>query len=315
MRCLEIEDFACTKASIPLVHGAGVLSFPKFDFKTMFLSLLDDAHIRDHLLINWEDPSKPPPFNPKELDEIHSGSWHALTSADLCKRLNDVLCGIIVFIDRTHVAEKEKLTLCPVMMTLSIIPRYLRNQPFAWHPLGFVPKLPAQSSLGQNSTNNHQILEELFSGLEQVQKEGGITCSIPNTSGKSIELCFKVPLCLSVGDVQGNDILCSRYASHTINTLNRECNVSLEDADNGDIVCNYTHASDIQALHENDDHKTLAKMGYHKYPNAFDKIRFWSWQSLWDKWSNKVRESPYNSKGVVPLFPYWVFGWSHRWDY
>ena len=127
-----------------MVCGAGVLSFPKFDFKTMFLSLLDDTRIRDHLLINWEDPSKPTPFNPTELDEIHSGSWHALTSANLCKQLNDVLCGIIVFIYRTHVAEKEKLTLCPVMMTLFIIPQYLCYQAFAWHPLGFEPKLPAQ---------------------------------------------------------------------------------------------------------------------------------------------------------------------------
>jgi len=270
-RRLEIKDFACMEASVTML-GGGVLSFPKFDFKTMFISLLDNACLWDHLLINWEDPSKPPPFNPMELDEIHSGSWHALTSSDVCKCLNDVLCGIIVFIDRTHVAEKEKLTLCPLMFTLSIIPRYLRNQPFAWRPLGFIPKLPTQSFPGQNYANTHHVFESLLSGLANLQSEGGICCSIPNELGLSIHLWFKVPLCLSIGDVEGQDVQVGRYANHNTKLLNQECNVTIENADNGDIVCKYTFAKDIQALCEKKDLAALSKIGYHTYSNAFDKL-------------------------------------------
>jgi hypothetical protein len=49
------------------------------------------------------------------------------------------------------VADKDKLSLEPVLFSLSIIPRALWNHPFAWRPLGFIPKLPSSTSLGFNA--------------------------------------------------------------------------------------------------------------------------------------------------------------------
>jgi hypothetical protein len=160
------------------------------------------------------------------------------------------------------------------MFTLSIIPRHLRNQPFAWCPLGFIPKLPAQTFQGQNNANTHRVLDSLLSGLVESQREGGVTCSIRNPSGEAIPLCFKVPLCLSIGDVEGQDLQVGRYASHQTTVLNRECDVTMENADNGDVICNYTVAKDIQALRENNDRAALSAIGYHVSTNAYDKVDF-----------------------------------------
>ena len=118
---LNVEDYA-HKTSTVNAPGGGTVSFPVFQFESMFLSLMDDPRIKDHLLLNWDDPSSPPTFVSGSLDEIHSGMWHQRTSAKLLRtNSNEVLCGIILAVDRTHVADKDKLSLEPVLFSLSIV--------------------------------------------------------------------------------------------------------------------------------------------------------------------------------------------------
>jgi hypothetical protein len=81
----------------------------------MFLSLIDDPRIKDHLHGNWDAPSSPPSFDSGILDEIHSGVWHQSTMEKfITNDTNEILCCIILAIDRTHVANKDKLLLEPV---------------------------------------------------------------------------------------------------------------------------------------------------------------------------------------------------------
>jgi hypothetical protein len=270
---LELDHLSYTVTTIEKA-GGGTLSFPTFNFEAMFVSLLDDTRIQQHLLINWDDPSKPPPFNKKELDEIHSGSWHRKTSSKLLTTINDILCGIIFFIDRTHVADKEKLTLCPILFSLSIIPRWLRNQSFAWRPIGFVPKLPKQRVKGQNSETTHRVLGSILSGLVTAQLKGGIRCSVRDKFNIPRAVCFKVPICFIIGDVEGHDLLCGRYSSHQTKRLGRECDCLMEDSDNGFIECNYTAANYIKELRDSNNFTLLHELGYHRIPNAFDKLDF-----------------------------------------
>jgi hypothetical protein len=171
---LNVEDYNHKTRTIN-APGGGMVSFPVFQFESMFLSLMDDPRIKDHLLLNWDDLSSPPTFVSGSLDEIHSGMWHQLTSAKLLRtNSNEVLCGIILAVDRTHVADKDKLSLEPVLFSLSIIPHALRNHPFAWRPLGFIPKLPSSKSLGFNAITYHQVLGSILSGLVTSQRNGGI---------------------------------------------------------------------------------------------------------------------------------------------
>jgi hypothetical protein len=273
-KCLELNHLSHNVSTITKA-GGGTSSFPTFNFESMFISLLDDTRIKPHLLINWNNPSKPPPFNKNKLDEIHTGRWHSRTSRNLLTTRNDILCGILLFIDRTHVADKEKLTLCPVLFSLSIIPCWLRNHSFAWRPIGFVPKLPKQRVKGQNSETNHQILDSILSGVVTAQVKGGIKCLMSgNNFHDPKELCFKVPICFVIGDVEGHDLLCGRYSSHQTKRLGRECDCPMDDADNGFIDCNYTKAKHIKELRESNNLAQLQEIGYHSIHNAFDKLDF-----------------------------------------
>jgi hypothetical protein len=239
---LNIEDYV-HKTSTVEATGGGTVSFPVFDFRSMFVSLIDDPRMKDHLLVNWEEPSSPPPFDGGSLDEIHSGMWHQRTSEKLIKNnSNEILCGIILFIDRTHVADKDKLSLEPVLFSLSIIPRALRNHPFAWRPLGFIPKFSASKSLGSNAQTYHRVLGTILSGLVRAQNNGGIKCCVLadqlDADGAETDFCFKVPLAFVIGDVEGHDVLCARYHTHNTKMLSRECNCSMEDADNHQVEPN-----------------------------------------------------------------------------
>jgi hypothetical protein len=145
----------------------------------MFLSILDDRRIRDNLLIVWADPSARPPYDPEYYDEIHSANWYARTHAAMQTRGSSaVLCGLILFIDRTFTAENDRLGCECVFFTLTIVPRALRNQPYAWRPLGMLPKFDSNSKKGQNATAYHSCLKEILSGLISVQQVGSITESV-----------------------------------------------------------------------------------------------------------------------------------------
>jgi len=187
-------DHVNHEISTVVLDGGGTLSLPIFDFVTMFLSLLDDSRIRPYLMINWDHPRKPPKFDRRFYNEIHSGTWHAKTSRECLHNPSDVLCGLIFFIDRTHVALKDRLSLCPVLFSLSIIPQWLRVHSFAWRPLGFIRKIPPSNVRGQRSINYHRMLKAALQGIVDAQKSGGITCTIPNPEGQGIRLNFKVPV-------------------------------------------------------------------------------------------------------------------------
>jgi hypothetical protein len=273
---LNVEDYV-HKTTTVKAAGGGTVSFPVFDFQSMFLSLIDDPRIKEHLLINWDAPSRPPPFESGSLDEIHSGMWHECTSAKLLNpNSNDVLCGIILAVDRTHVADKDKLSLEPVLFSLSIIPRALRNHPFAWRPLGFIPKFSHSQSFGFNTKTYHRVLGKMLSGLVLAQNKGGIQCSVLHQvdDRTEMELCFKVPLAFVIGDVEGHDVLCARYHTHNTTMLSRECNCSMADADNHQVQCQYIQASELTRLRESHDQLALKHMCFHNVTNAFDKVCF-----------------------------------------
>ena len=101
------------------------------------------------------------------------------------------------------------------MFSLSIIPHWLQNQPFAWRPLGYFPKLPSAKKFGQNIDTLHRCLDVMLSGLVQAQRAGGLKAPVMAKDGREFRLCFKVPVCYVIGDIEGHDELCTRYGSHS----------------------------------------------------------------------------------------------------
>jgi hypothetical protein len=271
---LDMNDVKAELVTVVL-DGGGTFILPVFDFVTMFRSLLDDPRIRPYLMINWDHPNQPPKFDPRYYHEIHSGSWHSKTSAECLHQLNDVLSGLILFIDRTHVALKDRLSLCPVMFSLSIVPLWLRNYSFAWRPLGFMKKLPSSKVRGQNMTNHHRMICSVIRGMVDAQKSGGIRCTLPDPKGIEIRLTFKVALCFVVGDVEGHDVLCGRFQSHHTKRLSRECDCPTDQASNSNFECTFTSMHDIAMMRASVNKKErLQNASYHDLDSAFSNVWF-----------------------------------------
>ena len=193
----------------------GPCTFPVFNFPSMFHSLLDDPCCHNNLLIDWEHPSRVPHHKIGLLDDVHSAKWYADTHCmQIQSDSNEVLCGIILFIDQMFMAENEHQgSECP-LFTLSILPRHIRNQAWAWCPLGFIPKFESHHSRGQNMQALHLVLTCILSGLCGIQDIGGLTTVVLPPSLSQNTLTFKVPIAFIVGDVEGHDKLCGRYKVH-----------------------------------------------------------------------------------------------------
>jgi hypothetical protein len=107
-----------------------------------------------------------------------------------------------------------------------------------------------------------------------VQVAGGLSSHILGPDGIEREFLFKCPICVVIRDVAGHDKLCGCFASHTIATLNRECDVKLCNADKPYVICHWTKASDIAYLFAAGKVKKLTKCSYHQVCNTFTPLDF-----------------------------------------
>jgi hypothetical protein len=69
---------------------------------------------------------------------------------------------------------------------------------------------------GQNVYTTYQVIDSILSENITAQLKGGIKRSTMSNKFSSalIELCFQVPICFVIGDVEGHDLLCGRYSNH-----------------------------------------------------------------------------------------------------
>ena len=117
---LQLDGLRPFQRIIPL-DGGGSLEVTCFDFKTQVLDLLCEQRLCDELLIDWECPSLPlSSFPQDQLSEIITGDWYKRTHAEQIKHEDQLLAGLILGIDRSHVqaAQTERLSLEPVYFTL-----------------------------------------------------------------------------------------------------------------------------------------------------------------------------------------------------
>jgi hypothetical protein len=171
-----------------------------------------------------------------------------------------VLCRLIFFLDHTHVARNDWQGIDCLFLTLSIIPWKFRNRSWSWCPLGIMPKFEANDSKGQNATAFHCVLSVLLWGVQEAHSLGGLITDVLGPDGLQQTLTFKVPICLANGAVEGNNELCSRYASHSTKFLNCECDILMEDADDPHATCQRTSASTISNHVASNTSKTFLKV-------------------------------------------------------
>ena len=266
------------------LEGQGQESLPVFNFEAMLSSLLHDEHLMqpENLVIQADNPAM---FQEKYtlesniLDELHTGTVCRDSIKESCQHPNDVFMGIVLYIDGTNLGNFTNAKLEPVMFSLSIFNRETRNKSYAWRPLGYL-KRPvdnikghgehADDLKGRNNRNYHRALRLILKDLIRVQKDGGILCDLVIGEHINKNMRLKVKLVCVVGDCEGADDLCSRYASHSANVISlcRYCNCLTENADQTDFECTYRQRIDFVGATD----KELQRMSHYRCKNVFDEI-------------------------------------------
>lgn len=130
---------------------ANVITFP---FREMVESLTSDDTLMQakNLLLHL-----PTAGQHNTRSDINTGSWYRKAHSKLCVNGQDLLCPIILFIDKTQIDTFSKWTLEPVLFTLGIFNLETRNLSSAWRPLGLVTNT-IRSSSAQNAQLGKKVI-------------------------------------------------------------------------------------------------------------------------------------------------------------
>ena len=204
---------------------------PKTDFAKQLKHLLSDRTLfgnLDNLVMNHSNVPEslfmPYENGPNDrLDDILSGSWYADTVRRMNLGKNDFLMPILLYMDKTGTDAYQRYGLEPVIFSVAILKRSVRNLSSSWRSLGFIPDQELRSKAeknrdrssnmkGTSNRNYQQILRVVLESLVSYQHSG-----IPHQFNvgpyrKSVMLWPKV--CLVMGDAKSGDCLTGRYGTH-----------------------------------------------------------------------------------------------------
>ena len=248
-------------------------------------SLLSDPNLMtEKNLIFKQNPLEDPNEYEKEfINDINDGDCYKSAYNLYCgNKSTDVLCPLILFIDKTHIDVKGNLTLEPVCLTLGIFNQDTRNKEDSWRIVGFIPSTNQISNQKLQSYEKqidyHAMLEVILAPLIQIQKTNGIAWDLSYGS-KIYNVVLKIPILFVTGDSEGQDKLVGRrlvYSNLRQSAhICRYCNVSFEDTDNPKFKGSLTRSSQIQKLISEKNYDKLDSIGYLKLvKNAMHDLEY-----------------------------------------
>ena len=140
-----------------------------FDFAAQLLSLLQDKTIMqwENLSLNENQPFHP--YLPPDgcISECNSGTCYK----KMYKRLqidptkNELLCPIILYVDKTNIDKLSCFNLEPMSFTCSIFKQHIRSTIKGWRMLGFIQNMD-HLSRAQNSNGERCQCQELSPAAE-----------------------------------------------------------------------------------------------------------------------------------------------------
>ena len=256
------------------------------DFLQAFYSLLTDTKLMkdDNLLFSGDTPFEDPPDpNNVGYGDVNTGTvFHHGHGLYVKVAGHDVLCPIILFIDKTSTDLHSNLCLEPVSFTLGIFKKEVRYQPSSWRNLGYVinqslHNYPSGSGSGlQKAQDFHAVLNVIFTPLHESQQSGGIFWQLPYC-GKVHDVVFKVPVLFVIGDTEGHDKMCGKFLSHSkdkVKHLCRYCNCPSDHTGDPEYKFTYTKVSQVEKLFQKGDEDGLRAMSLHYLENAFHSLLF-----------------------------------------
>jgi hypothetical protein len=114
------------------------------DAEVMVQSLLKSSlMIQENMLFpDMDNPLPPPPLTVETIGaDVDRGHVFRSTHGHLCTQPNDVLCPLIMYLDRICIDQHRRCSLEPGYATLGIWNVATRNKVEAWRPLGYIPNI------------------------------------------------------------------------------------------------------------------------------------------------------------------------------
>ena len=215
-----------------------------FDLEAGIIDLLSDREIFGNLanlVVNTDgDPFLPYKNEDKACkEEFLDGSWYSDTIDRMKKSdkgffpLLEFLLPIIVYLDKTGTSDNQRYPLEPVIFTLGIIRRQLRNSTRSWRPAGLIPDLEAKSSAykefirsrgnGVSSHNYHLCLRAVLTdSFQKIQDKGIVTWLRLGDHVKLVRL--RPQLMCIMNDGKSADAICSQKgAQKSAACISRGC--------------------------------------------------------------------------------------------
>ncbi len=248
--------------------------------EVMIQSLLKSSlMVEDNMLFpDMDNPLAPPPSSVETIADVDTGQVFRSAYGNLCTRPNDVLCPLIMYLDRICIDQHGRCSLEPGYATLGIWNVTTRNKAEAWRPLGYIPNLyllsKNENKFRMNSLTKlrmyHEILDAMLASVVRLQSKGGIPFSF-SYRGKQYNVNLKVFLMFIIGDTEGHDKLCGRYNSRALQVKRvcRHCDIPTMDCDNAFYPWKHVMPDAVHSLVASNDVEGLKAMSQHLLTNAF----------------------------------------------
>ena len=242
--------------------------------ESIYSLLYDSDLMREENLIFDNDPLEDPEKRVSSVyTDINDGNCYINAYKHYCtdKRF-DVLCPLILFIDKTHTDAKGNQKIEPIIFTLGIFNKATRNKENAWRTIGFIPSMEKFSSKNvstdQRNADYHFLLKVVLSPLAALQSQGGLPFSF-KYKNTIFDVNLKIPILFVTGDSEGQDRIVGRKVQYNLindgSHICRYCNVPYNELDNPLFLDQYnqqfTRASELEFLLRTDT-ETLTNLGY-----------------------------------------------------
>ena len=202
----------------------------------------------------------------------------------LCKEPTDLLCPLILYLDKLTIDAHGHLSLEPLYFTLGLFNCMTHNKREAWHPLGYIPNLyllsKSENEFRLDSIEKlqlcHEILDSILASLVKLQKEGGIPFTF-HYQGRKYCVSLKGFVLVVLGDTEGHDHLCAQYNCRNLGVacLCHHCDIPTAEINNAFYPWSHTMPGDIQDLIVAGDVAGLKSMLQHNVQNAFLNGDLW----------------------------------------
>jgi hypothetical protein len=116
--------------------------------------------------------------------EVHTGDAWIPARDRYCQNNTDMLVGLIVFIDKSHMDLHGALSLSPIIFTLTLFNCAACNDSKFWRPIGYITNL----GYGRGTSNKTQTRDEIqdehsclslsFESLKNNNKGNGFQCVV-----------------------------------------------------------------------------------------------------------------------------------------